>query len=308
MSTIILGLVELLPKSLDLPRGRRWFAPWDHRLLAVTDGERIWNCQDPLQMAACEAVLVAADLIVVDHVPYGLCHLSAAFYSLDVIERALVLGEPDRQYDLPSICAARHMPVSPWLWHPMTTPTHVPVWNGIVRQAQAIRDATVALHKVQQDDIRQRHAPAFERMLATVGPLDALYKRMTLDGICLDPGRRGQLLTQGEGLLSQIGSVLRSNGLEDPRNDACLNSWLIKHGLIPRPAPPSWTNDDLKNLARSSGSREVSLVARYRRFASVLSEPWLSGGFGNAVAPCAPTSPVAKPCWKSMSWSPRTWA
>lgn len=287
MIIMYLGIVEHTALPMQMSRNRSWSPPWASTPLMATDGARTWDLRIEGQAQAFASACEEATEVVVDRIPNALAHLKVHWRPLDVVERALHLGLDLNADDLASLLQGRGIAPPPWHWAPPTPPWHtgsrdMPPQGALARQAAAVRQGVIALDQAQRAEIRDRGAPELAAMLtATAGPLDAVYRRMTLAGVRLDNDKRRRLATEGDQALVTLAVALRQAGLDQPQHDQAVTTWLRKLDLLDGTEASSWDDDALKRLeysTRDPAKRAlVGLLRRYRRLAVVMHEGWLRG-------------------------------
>jgi hypothetical protein len=147
-----------------------------------------------------------------------------------------------------------------------------------MQQALAEVEAIQAVDLAQRQVIADRGTPELGVMLTEIaGRLDAVYRRMTATGVCLDQIRCGKLVSQGDKILADLAGRLAEGELGNPDSDLAVSKWLSKRNHLGVAGVESWDDSDLKDLEHASGDAAIGILRRYRRLGSILSSGWLHG-------------------------------
>ena len=276
-------LASIISKtSAPIPqhRGRLWTPPWSEVPLLATTAQGQFDLLDPTQVETLRSLMEAAQRVVVWEVPYLFSNWSVRWHSVVSTERVLCLGVEGVQETL--IGAGQRYGLGPqsWSWSPDAPPWHQGAsysTRQLAAQGLAEFQALCEVAQAQEQAIKQRDSQEFTRMVdEIVGPLEALHKRMTTRGVCIDPVKRRRLLDEAPVLLRGLKDRCAAIGISDPSDDMQVSAWAKRNGHEVSRSKTTWDDDLLKDLERVAPGSGIEAVRRFRRLKSITSG-WIRG-------------------------------
>lgn len=272
MKTVTLGTLMHRPR-VPLTLAKTWSPPWLEQVLTVHDGVHCWHLDEPGAAEAFWSSLEGVDRIVVPSLPLAWCAQAKPWWSLTIVERALVLGAHEAPRDEVDLWRRHRQAASGvgWAWTPGDWPCPAEALPGrIAREQQALAWQRTALAIVAAQSL----TPTLADHLARVEmPAERVHSIITMTGVHLDQNKVRRLRERIPSLLGVLGRTLAGADLRLPEDDAAVLWWLRRRYEV---TLDTVEDDELKALqGRDPLIRDLR---QWRRLYDLQLQPWLHGG------------------------------
>lgn len=276
LTTIVLGVVESMPRPAQVGHQAAFLPIWGHLPLWAWDGGQDWDLTRPENQEALRKHLQGADRVVVSHIPYAMADWSVRWWPVEVHERAITLGCPDAGRDLGAIALRYQTAVHgvQFRWSPSSWPFaegETPPIRYLSDQARALQRTLTAIYDMQC----RRTSPDLRRELATITiPCERIHARLGKIGIPWSHEQSKQMLQEATAEAIALRSALSQHGIEAPDNDEFLDAWIATRQLTEL-FPKGISNDRLREVAKRHPA--FGPLRRYRRLTDMLGHHWIAG-------------------------------